>query len=224
MAAPAQAAAPRSGRRFALLAACVAFAASVGALGGSLGVAKLGPMFAEAKPPVMPVAKDHVADEVKALKDTVAQFRTTTKSLSDNLAALKISVNTSNSTQNTQIGKIAETLDRVEKRRPSSARPLPRNSNSRRRRKPPARFRQQKQAAAVPMVLGDPPTTLKPPTVPGYVLRRVYDGAALIESRNGIIEVEPGITVPGLGRIEDIKRQDGRWVVVTSRGIIAAAR
>ena len=74
------------------------------------------------------------------------------------------------------------------------------------------------------MVLGDPPTTLKPPTVPGYVLRRVYDGAALIESRNGMIEVEPGIMVPGLGRIEDIKRQDGRWVVITSRGIIAAAR
>ena len=223
MAAPAQAAAPRSGRRFAMLAACVAFAASVGALGGSIGVAKLGPMFAEAKPPVLPVAKDHVADEVKALKDTVAQLRTTTKSLSDNLAALKTSVNTSNSAQNTQIGKIAETLDRVEKsqaeqRKTAAAQQqhaAPETTGS---------IAPQKQAAAVPMVLGEPPTTLKPPTVPGYVLRRVYDGAALIESRNGMIEVEPGIVVPGLGRIEDIKRQDGHWVVITSRGIIAMAR
>ena len=51
--------------------------------------------------------------------------------------------------------------------------------------------------------------------MPGWVLRRVYDGAALIEGRDGIIEVEPGVVAPGLGRIEGIKRQDGRWVVVT---------
>ena len=31
-------------------------------------------------------------------------------------------------------------------------------------------------------VLGEPPTTLKQPIVPGWVLRRVYDGAALIEA------------------------------------------
>ena len=43
------------------------------------------------------------------------------------------------------------------------------------------------------MVLGSPPTTLKPPILQGWVLRRVYDGAALIEGRDGIIEVEPGI-------------------------------
>ena len=72
------------------------------------------------------------------------------------------------------------------------------------------------------MVLGDPPTTLKPPILQDYVLRRVYDGAALIEGRNGMIEVEPGIVAPGIGRIEAIKRQDGRWVVVTARGLIVA--
>ena len=38
------------------------------------------------------------------------------------------------------------------------------------------------------------------------MLRRVYDGAALIEGRDGIIEVEPGMVAPGLGRIEAIKR------------------
>ena len=66
----------------------------------------------------------------------------------------------------------------------------------------------QKQAA-VPLVLGEPPTTLKQPTVPGWVLRRVYDGAALIEGRDGIVEVEPGMITPGLGRVEAIKREDG---------------
>jgi hypothetical protein len=28
--------------------------------------------------------------------------------------------------------------------------------------------------------------------------------------------------LPGLGRIENIRRQDGRWVVVTSKGLILA--
>ena len=36
----------------------------------------------------------------------------------------------------------------------------------------------------------------------------------------GVIEVEPGDVVPGLGRIEAIRRQDGHWVVVTSKGLI----
>jgi hypothetical protein len=76
------------------------------------------------------------------------------------------------------------------------------------------------KGAAVPMVLGDPPSTLKVPTVPGWTLRRVYDGAALLEGREGVIEVEPGMVVPGLGRIESVKRQDGRWVVATSRGLV----
>jgi hypothetical protein len=77
-----------------------------------------------------------------------------------------------------------------------------------------------KQQQAVPMVLGEPPQNLKAPVVQGWVLRRVYDGAALIEGRDGIIEVETGMVAPGLGRIEGIKRQDGRWVVVTARGLV----
>ena len=150
---------------------------------------------------------------MRALKESVAQLRATTKSLSDNFATLKSTVTTA-STQN---GKIAETLDRIEKaqteQRKMAAQPAPETTGS---------IANQKQAATVPMVLGDPPTTLKPPILHDYIVRRVYDGAALIEGRNGIIEVEPGIVAPGLGRIEAIKRQDGRWVVVTSKGLILA--
>ena len=97
--------------RFALLAASVAIAASFGAVGGSLGVAKFGPMIASAPAPAAPVAKEQVADEMKALKDTVAQLRATTNKLSDNFAALKTSVATSSA----QNGKIAEALERIEK-------------------------------------------------------------------------------------------------------------
>ena len=200
--------------RFALLAASVAIAASFGAVGGSLGVAKFGPMISSAPAAVASVGKEQVADEVKALKDTVAQLRATTNKLSDNFAALKTTV-TAASTQN---GKISEALERIEKnqaeqRKTAAAAPTTEVTGS---------IAQQKQAAApaAPVVLGTPPTTLKPPAVPGFVLRRVFDGFALIEGRDGMIEVEPGMIAPGLGRVEAIKREDGRWVVVTARGIV----
>ncbi len=46
---------------------------------------------------------------------------------------------------------------------------------------------------------------------------------ALIESRRqGIYEVYAGDPVPGLGRVDAIRKQDGRWVVVTSKGLIVA--
>jgi hypothetical protein len=60
------------------------------------------------------------------------------------------------------------------------------------------------------------------PTVEGWILRDVGNGGALIESRRGIFEVYAGDAIPGLGRVDAVRRQDGRWVVVTSKGLIVA--
>jgi hypothetical protein len=60
------------------------------------------------------------------------------------------------------------------------------------------------------------------PTVEGWVLRDVHRGGAMIDGRKGIYEVYAGDFVPGLGRIDAVRRQDGRWVVVTSKGLIVA--
>ena len=60
------------------------------------------------------------------------------------------------------------------------------------------------------------------PTVEGWILRDVAYGSALIDSRRGTFEVYAGDMIPGLGRVDAIRRQDGRWVVVTSRGLIVA--
>jgi hypothetical protein len=60
------------------------------------------------------------------------------------------------------------------------------------------------------------------PIVDSWVLQEVSRGGAWIESRQGIYEVYAGDVVPGLGRIDAVRRQDGRWVVVTSRGLIVA--
>lgn len=60
------------------------------------------------------------------------------------------------------------------------------------------------------------------PTLDDWVLRDVAYGSALIGSRRGTFEVYAGDMIPGLGRVDAIRRQDGRWVVVTSRGLIVS--
>jgi len=76
------------------------------------------------------------------------------------------------------------------------------------------------QASAAPVA---PKTEIgRLPTVEDWVLRDVSNGSALIGGRRGTYEVYAGDVVPGLGRVDAIRRQDGRWVVVTSRGLIVA--
>ena len=56
--------------------------------------------------------------------------------------------------------------------------------------------------------------------VSGYRVRDVYNGAALVESSRGMIGVERGEVVPGVGRVLAIEKRAGRWVVVTEDGEI----
>ena len=83
---------------------------------------------------------------------------------------------------------------------------------------------QQQAAAAPPPAPAAPPKpeVARLPTVEGWVLRDVANGSALIESRRGMYEVYAGDPIPGLGRVDAIRKQDGRWVVVTSKGLIVA--
>ena len=61
-------------------------------------------------------------------------------------------------------------------------------------------------------------------SIPGWGVIEVNRGVAVIQGRLGVIEVEAGDVVPGIGRIDSIRRQDGRWVVMTSRGRITSLR
>lgn len=62
----------------------------------------------------------------------------------------------------------------------------------------------------------------RPKVVEGWVLRDVGRGGALIEGRGGLYEVYTGDPVPGLGKVDAIKKQDGRWVVYTTKGLVVA--
>jgi hypothetical protein len=63
----------------------------------------------------------------------------------------------------------------------------------------------------------------EPEIVRGWTLLRVWRNRAIVEARGEYFEVAPGSALPGLGTVKRIARADGRWVVVTSRGIIVPA-
>jgi hypothetical protein len=66
----------------------------------------------------------------------------------------------------------------------------------------------------------EPPKTEAPRTVPGWTVRGVFNGVALLEGPHGVYEAMRGDALPGLGRVEAIHRQGRSWSVVTSRGIV----
>jgi hypothetical protein len=71
-----------------------------------------------------------------------------------------------------------------------------------------------------------PPEKSKMPrrVVKGWSVRQAYEGIAILQGPNGVVEVVLGQEVPGLGRIEEMKIEKGRWVVVSSVGAIVSAR
>jgi hypothetical protein len=227
------------GRRFALLAAGLTLAAAIGAIAGTAGMAGVERLLAGAPPAAAPpavAARHEGGDEVRILKESVAQLKSNVKALSDNVAALRSTINLSTSAANTQFTKISESLDRVEKERAADRERVERERAVERERGEREKNERRvttltpspEPTGSVPpasATAADPKPATKNPVVEGWSLRRVYGSdAALVEGRYGVVEIVPGDLVPGLGRIQEIKRQDGRWVVVTSRGLIVSAR
>jgi hypothetical protein len=61
--------------------------------------------------------------------------------------------------------------------------------------------------------------------VSDWSIRETRDGYVYVQGHGGdIYQVVPGAPLPGLGPVAQIKRQDGRWMVVTPKGIIVSMR
>ena len=60
------------------------------------------------------------------------------------------------------------------------------------------------------------------PVASDWVLWRVRNGRALVQGNGGYFEVVPGSQLPGLGLVQRIVKEDGRWVVMTRTAVIAA--
>ena len=207
-------------RRISALAAVVALAVVAGALGGALATAGLAHL----------VGDDATSAGNRALEASVAR-------IGADILALKASVEQTSKIGTIQFNKTSDRLDKVEKAQAEPAAKLAKLSDAvdRLRAAPPV---VAVPVAAAPVAAKEVTGSISPPaappasapkaevarlpTVEGWVLRDVADGAALIEGRRGMYEVYAGDPVPGLGRVDAIRRQDGRWVVLTSKGLIVA--
>lgn len=198
------------------LAAAIALSAALGSLVGAYAGANM--MRPTEEPATVPTL-------------TVNAFKGPFTQLSAEIAALKASIENGSRNTNAQFAKINERVERAEK---AQAEPAAR----------PARIaesvdRMERKTVQVPLPIPAPGFTTaasdstgsivpkqqdKPPVVAGWYLRDVFDGRALVESRYGLYEIGPGAPLPGVGRVETIKRQDGRWVVVTPKGLIVSER
>jgi hypothetical protein len=211
-------------RRVSAMAAVVALATVAGAVGGAVATAGLGHVMANDTASVRNVGLEasvaRLDAEILALKADVEQnARAATGQLNkagDRLDKVE-------KAQAEPAAKLAKLSEAVEKLKAAQAAPVPVAAAAPARDvtgsiSPPAT---DAAAAAVPLP-APKPEVARLPTVEGWVLREVANGGALIEGRQGIYEVYAGDPVPGLGRIDAIRKQDGRWVVVTTKGLIVA--
>ena len=217
-----------SKRRLSAMAAVAAIAACVGAISGALATAG---MLHFASP-----APAQIAD-TSALDASVSR-------IDADLVALKANVEHSSKTGLSQFNRANDRLDKLEKAQAEPMAKLAKLSETvdKLRATPPAAPAQAAAAAPAKETTGSiapnqvataaaapAPTPAAPktevgrlPTIEGWRLRDVANGGALIEGRDGIYEVYAGDPIPGLGRVDAIRRQDGRWVVVTPKGLIVA--
>jgi len=216
-------------RRLSAMAAVVAIAASVGAISGALATAGMMHFAAPAAAPAQVV-------DTSALESSVAR-------IDADVVALKANVE---HTSKTGLGQFNRTNDRLDKLEKAQAEPMAKIAKlsetvDKLRATPPAA---PVQAAAAPVAPRETTGSIAPaqvataaaapapaapktevgrlPTIEGWRLRSTANGGALIEGRDGLYEVYPGDPIPGVGRVDAIRRQDGRMVVVTSKGLIVS--
>lgn len=189
-------------RRYALLAASVTFAAALGAVVGALASGGF-------SAPV-PAKPDLVAlEQNKAMQQSIAL-------LGKEITTLKAGLEQTNKSAHVQIAKISDRLDHATAEvtgsiaAPQTTAPV---------LTPLPAPRPQPRIAAV-----EPAPPARVPVVLGWTIRDVRNGYVLVENRGAIYQVALGAPLPGLGPVQSVKRQDGRWMVLTPKGIIVSMR
>jgi hypothetical protein len=125
------------------------------------------------------------------------------------LAAIKATLGDTQRDAHARIGKLAARLDHAEKAQSEAA------ARS-------AKASPELITGSIPIPVARPEAKLA--VAEGWRLRDYFAGRAVVQNRSGrLFEVAPGSNLPELGRVEAINRDNGRVVVVTRNGTIAAA-
>ena len=168
--------------------------------------------------------------DIRNLRDTVVQLRRQVSGVSESLDGLRTSVDLSSKATTDRFGRFADNLDRIERASSSSTAKLDRLAQAAVSAPP------QPPAQSMPMTSGgsgiDTTGSLLPSerasapkkVVKGWSVRQAYEGIAILQGPNGLVEAILGQQVPGLGHIEEIRNENGRLLVLSSSGAILPAR
>jgi hypothetical protein len=182
----------RRNRRRAALAATIMLAAGFGAAIGA--VANRAPQ----QVPQPPQRDAAMVEQNQALQRSVAK-------LNKDIVTLKSNLDSATRDSKTQIAKATETLteriDRAVETTGSIGKPATTPAAT-------------EKAEAAPM------PTPRPAIVQGWSVREAPNGRVFVENRGELYRVVPGVPLPGLGRVESIRREGMNLVVVTSKGLI----
>jgi hypothetical protein len=118
-----------------------------------------------------------------------------------------------------------ERLERIERSVPialAGAQSAPATSNITPAARPIAPPLRASVAASTPPAAAttQPPAEAK--KITEWVVREVINGTAILKGPRGVIGVSIGDLIPGVGRVQSIARQGGRWTVATNKGVITA--
>jgi hypothetical protein len=215
-------------RRRMALAAVAAVAALCGAAGGSIATLAIG-QFGAAHPAAVAVDTD-----------STARFRDAIARVTADVGTLRADLDRAGHARTTQIAKLGDRMDRVERSQDEATARLTKVSEAQDKlqdrlqdklqEKAQDRLRAASTAAAPADITGTIPAAAKgdlkpdpkklPQIVEGWTLTRVTNGGAIVNGPDGLYEAYPGDPLPGIGRVDAVRYQDGRWVVITPRGLI----
>ena len=175
--------------------------------------------------------------EIRNLRDTVAQLRRQVSGVSEALDGVRTAVDLSSKATTDRFGRFADNLDRIERVSSSSTAKLDKLAQAQAGLSALANSQPQPPALSMPVVAsaassGDPTGSVSLPesaslpkkVVKGWFVRQAYEGIAILQGPNGVVEAVLGQQVPGLGHIDEIKNENGRLVVLSSAGAILSAR
>jgi hypothetical protein len=190
--------APAHSARFLMLAASVAFAAAFGSFVGAMSGSGLVRFIGPAEPAA---GATNTVDAMRDMKLNLAA-----------LSVIKSDLDTASRNTTNQFAKIVDRLDRLDQRTAMASETTGSIASA------------ANVAPAVAPAAPDVPK-LTDRILQDWVVQDVQNGRALVESRyGGVFDVGAGSTLPGVGRVDTIKRQDGQWLVLTERGTITSGR
>ena len=212
-------------RRTAVLAASVALAAVLGAgVGAGVGAMSVRSL-AQAPAPQIDSAS---LEERKAMQQSIAH-------LSKEVATLKTNLDAANKAAHSQVTQLAKLGDRlnekITERLASAAADVTGSVAPPQIVPAPQAQTQAEPQTTTPTPMPTPRPAIaaieqppRPSVVTDWTIRSARDGVALVEGHGEIYQAVLGAPLPGLGPVQTIKREDGRWMVVTPRGIIVSMR